>query len=47
MIITLLILALILSGALSWFAESRKAGSAKMVALVSSLFLALSFIVYC
>jgi len=46
MIISLLIFALILSGALSWLAESRKAGSAKMVALLATVFLAIMFIAY-
>ena len=43
MIISLLMIGLVITGGLAWFADNRKAGSAKSVSLVAILFFGASF----
>ncbi|WP_206484559.1 NADH-quinone oxidoreductase subunit M [Thalassotalea sp. G2M2-11] len=46
MIITLLMVGLVLTGGFAWFSEEKKAGSAKLIALLSLLFFSVCFITF-
>ncbi len=46
MIISLLMIGLVLAGGLAWFAEARKAGMAKVISLVATLFFMICFVIY-